>query len=266
MDFLGFLFGVLAIVAIMSVAIVGLGVFGITRVVQTIVNRLPGKHKVPKSIPAPAQPKSVPAPRPTATPRPAPTPANPPRPKSYEYLDVDAGATAESIVRVMRQYETQRVTGYYAREIIGTLDMAELRRKSLFSELDNKFSPRSISWDHFATTATEALDAILRNCAHLANRVQAFDVEDYENMERFYRTGGEMRNGKQDPARIKRWELLRETKEEMDEIRSANEALLLELDKLSSALSKLSSSEATEESARIAQEVSRLADETKYYQ
>ena len=85
-------------------------------------------------------------------------------------------------------------------------------------------------------------------------------------MEHFYRTGGEMRNGKQDPARLQRWELVRETKAEMDDLRAANEKLLLELGKLQSALGKISSNDSTDESSRIADEVSRLAEETKYYQ
>ncbi len=273
MDIFGFIFGLLVLVAISSIAIVGLGIFGITKIVQTITNRLSGKTKQPRQIPSPqgvgsrsSQPhSSSQTPRQQWPEQPAQPPATPPRPKSYVYLDVDRGSTAEDIAKAMHPYESQRVTGFYAREIISTLDMADLRKKSLFSELDRQFSQSSISWDHFASTATEALDTILRNCALLANRVQGFDVDDYERMEQFYRTGGEMRNGKQDPARIKRWELLRETKDEMDKIRSANEALLLELDKLTSNLSKISSTESTDDSARIADEVSRLAEETKYY-
>lgn len=264
MDFLGFLFGILALITVMSIAVVGLGVFGITKIVQTVVNRLPGKSKAPRQIQASRQQAQTT--RAPQRPMPQQAPVAPPRPQSFEHFDVDAGATAESISRIMRDYQDQRVIGFYAREVITFLDMAELRKKSLFGTIDSTFSRRSISWDHFASTATEALDAIMRNCALLANRVQSFDVDDYERMERFYRTGGEMRNGPQDPARIKRWDLLRETKTEMDDIRAANEALLLELDKLTSALTKITSTETTDESSRIAQEVDRLVEETKYYQ
>lgn len=265
----GIVIAVLISISVTTIAVVGLGVFGITKIVQAVTNRLPSKHKEPKRLGNPPTPRgaSVPAGHANAPMQHAHrAAASSVRMRSYEYLDVDSGATPQKIIEVMRAYEHNRVTGFYAREIIDVLEMSDLQRKSLFSELDSKFSKKSITWDHFATTASEALDAILRNCALLANRVQAFDVEDYERMEHFYTTGGEMRNGKQDPARIKRWELLRETKAEMDELRSANEALLLELKKLSAALARLSSNESTDESARIAQEVSRLAEETKYYE
>ena len=280
--FFGFLAVLMILVAVMGLGVVGLVVWGVTRVIQSVAG-LFGKKKTPDRMEGPAIPRgSFPghAPQHHAAARPAPEPAHTgsapgpgpspsytpaPSPRDYVYLDVDAGTTADDIVRVMRNYEQQRVVGFYAREVIDVLSMVDLRRKSLFGEIDRAFDKRSISWDHFATTATEALDALVRNCALLGNRVQSFDVSDYERMEQFYRTGGEMRNGKQDPARIKRWELLRATKDEMDRLRSANEGLLLELDKLSSELTTLSSNDSTEESSRIADEVRRLAEQTKYY-
>ncbi len=282
--FFGFLAVLMIVTAVMGLGIVGLVVWGATRVIQSVAG-LFGKKKEPDRIDGPAIPRGTfpgraarrsAVAKPTAaagstsqgsaaTPGPTPAPAPAPQPRDYVYLDVDAGTTPETIVRVMRDYEQQRVVGFYAREVIDVLSMVDLRKKSLFGEIDRAFDKRSISWDHFATTATDALDALVRNCALLGNRVQSFDVSDYERMEQFYRTGGEMRNGKQDPARIKRWELLRATKDEMDKLRSANEGLLLELDKLSSELATLSSNDSTEESSRIADEVRRLAEQTKYY-
>lgn len=258
MDILSFVFGILILVTILSVGTVALGVFGITKIVQIVANRLSGGRRQ-KTIGVPRQPQ------PKNIPPQAATPAQPQHVRSYVYLDVDGGATPDSIAKAMRDYEQERVVGPYARDVVNTLRMAERRKKSLFSEINNRFSPKSISWDHFAATVNEAFDTIVRNCALLANRVQAFDVEDYERSEQFYRTGGEMHNGKQNPALIKRWELLRETKAQMDEIRAANDGLLLELDKLSAELVNISNNESTDQSARIAEEVSRLAEETKYY-
>lgn len=258
MDILSFVFGILILVTILTVGTVALGVFGITKIVQIVANRLPGGRRR-KTMEAPKQPQPKNIPQQTSMPNPSQ------HIRSYVYLDVDGGATPESIVKVMRDYEQERVVGPYAQDVVNTLRMAERRKKSLFSEIDSRFSPKSISWDHFAATANEALDTIVRNCALLANRVQAFDVEDYERSEQFYRTGGEMHNGKQNPAVIKRWELLRETKAQMDEIRAANDGLLLELDKLAAELVYISNNESTDQSARIAEEVSRLAEETKYY-
>ena len=282
MDFLGIILVVIVICALAWLGIAGALVFGITKLIGSISQRILGKHKDPARVQGQGHPRprvrgghahdqsttqttgGPTSPNATAQATGNSVPAS--RARSYEYLDVDEGATAETIIKVMRAYEQERVVGFYAQEVINTLNMAELRKKSLLSEIDGKFSQRSISWDHFASTANEALDAIVRNSALLANRVQSFDVEDYERMERFYRTGGEMRNGKQDPARLQRWELIRETKTEMDDLRAANEKLLLELGKLQSALGKISSNDSTDESSRIADEVSRLAEETKYYQ
>ncbi len=274
-------FSIIAVLLVLAMLggmiIFGAGMFGITRLVQWIAGMLQGNRRKARRMQGSTRvpPAMNQGPRPTgqqgAGPvgrqgtRPVNQPTTPPSPRSYEYFDVDAGATPEDISKTMGSYVGTRVIGYYAREVMETLNMADLRKKAVFSEIDAKFSPKSISWDHFAGTTQEALDAILRNCALLANRVQSFDVSDYERMEMFYRTGGEMRNGAQDPARIKRWELLRSTKDEMDKIISSNEALLLELDKLASALAKISSNESTGESSRIAEEVSRLAEETKYY-
>lgn len=282
MEIVVLILGILAILALSWVGIIGLGIFGITRLVQSITGLLSGRNKEDKRMGgAPAQKRVGDGAkkdysnstngntagvgqtnRNSSHNQPVPTPRVH---KTYEYFDVDAGATSQRIIQVMRDYEQDRVVGIYASEVVSALSMTELKRRSIFSEIDSKFSRSSISWDHFAAPTTEACDTLLRNCALLANRVQAFDVDDYERMERFYTTGGEMRNGVQDPSRIKRWELLRHTKDQMDELRSANEALLLELNKLSSALSAMSSTESADDTTRIAQEVARLAEETKYY-
>lgn len=195
-----------------------------------------------------------------AEPEPRPTPRRP-----YRHFDADENVPTDSVVLVMRDYEQNRVVGRYARDVIHVLNSTSLQGSSIFMQIDDEFEEGTISWDRFVSTATKAIDAIERNCALLANRVQTFDVDEYERMERYYVTGGELKNGKQDPARIERWALLRDTITEMDGLHSANEGLLLELNKLSVELAKLSRSEASGDGAAIAEEVSRLANETKYY-
>lgn len=223
----------------------------------------PGPTAVQRPAPTQAAPRPAPAPAASAT---RPTPPATPRPRRpFTYLDADGEVTPEAIVQAVTPYQDERVVGAYAHEIVVCLGMADRRRQSLYSQIDREFADSGISWDHFMTTARAALDAIVRNCALLANRVQTFDVEDYARMEQFYRTGGEMRNGRQDPARLERWKLLMDTKAEMDDIRSANEGLLLELDKLSVELDKLAGNDPSRSNAQIADEVRRLVDETKFY-
>lgn len=256
--------GAFVVLSILGVGVAILAGWGVTKLVGHVINRLPSKRKEQQHLGAPHPPQdetrsqtpSQAAQRQTTYAHETPT-------RSYMYFD--ASATAGSIANVMRGYEQEPVTGPYAQAIISTLRSADLQRKGLFSQIDNEFERGTISWDRFARTASNALDAILRNCALLANRVQSFDVDEYERMEHFYTTGAELRNGKQDPALIQRWALLRDTKSEMDDIRSANEGLLLELGKLSAELAKLARSESSDQSSQIAEEVSRLVEETKYY-
>jgi len=266
-ELLKWIIGAFTILSVLGVGVAVLAVWGIAKLVGHVANRLPGKHKEQPLIRAPQPPHDdastkarMPYEQHQQTPRTATT-TN----RRFVYFDVDAGATPKQIADVMRGYEQERVVGTYARTIISTLNSAELQRKGLFSQIDSEFQRGSISWDRFASTASKGLDAIVRNCALLANRVQSFDVDEYERMEHFYTTGAELRNGTQDPALIQRWALLRDTKAEMDGILSANEGLLLELGKLSAELSKLSRSETSDQSSQIAEEVSRLVEETKYY-
>ena len=212
-----------------------------------------------QSRPAPAEPAHT-----TTYAEPAPRPAPTPR-RPYRHFDADEDVPTDSVVLVMHDYEQNRVVGRYARDVIHVINSTSLQGSSIFMQIDDEFEEGTISWDRFVSTATKAIDAIERNCALLANRVQTFDVDEYERMERYYVTGGELKNGKQDPARIERWALLRDTMTEMDDLHSANEGLLLELNKLSVELAKLSRSEVSNDGVAIAEEVSRLANETKYY-
>ena len=260
-ELIGGILILIAVLTFISFALVGLGIYGAAKGLSAVFRRLTGKTRRPRAM-GPSKDSS----RQSQHTAPSPVEA-PPRPQVHPYvhLDVDGGATAQGIEDVMRAYTHERVVGPYAQAAMQSLAMARRREASLMSEIDSRFSPRSISWDHFASTVKEALDAILRNCALLANRVQTFDVEDYEHSEWFYSTGGEMANGKRNPAVLKRWELLRETKAEMDRLCEANDGLLLELDKLSAELGKMRSDQSTEESSRVADEVKRRVEETKYY-
>lgn len=274
----GFIFGLLAITLIitvfMTVSVFGLGIWASTRAFKAVRRKLFGEPSTPERTQTPVNPE------PTAhyeVPRPEPRTQSRAQSRTqaqdqeyqdvraYVHQDVDAGATSESITKVLQAYASDPVVGTYASDAIDQLKAADRRERSLLGEIDNEFEPHTISWDRFVSTANAAFDAILRNSAHLANRIQAFDVEDYQRMEEFYRTGGFSTHGVPESARLERWKLLDETKREMDELRATNDNLLLELGKLASEVRKLSSTESHDESARIAEEVSKLVEETKYY-
>lgn len=242
----GVLFGVVLFSILLGAGVLGLTVWLVVKAVRAIRRRLSGGTV--------AQPKLD-----------EPMPTRRATHEAYRHQDVDRGSSAASITEVMQEYVDDGVVGPYARDVIDVLDAAEHCGRSLTAAIDNEFERNSMSWDRFSATADQALDAILRNCAVLANRVQSFDVVDYRRMEEFYQTGGFRTHGTPEEARLQRWKLLDETKREMDGIRVTNQNLLLELSKLVDELTRLSSAEAQDEGERIADEVSKLVDETKYY-
>jgi hypothetical protein len=185
----------------------------------------------------------------------------------YTRLDVDAGATNETISAVMRGYVNDPVLGRRARAVIETLGSAEHRRGILFAELDGTFQRGTISWDKFAGPAYAALDSVLRNSALLANRIQAFDSAGYLRLREDMAAeadgvDGEMHHSE---TRQRRWELYREMLESLDTLQDTNEGLLLELDKLAAELSTINGPGQGENSDQIIDEIRRLVDEAKYY-
>ena len=190
----------------------------------------------------------------------------------YVHLDVDRGARAEQIVAVMQQYEDDDLMGQRAAGVIETLESAERRRKSLLAELDGTFQRNTISWDRFATPAQAALDTILRNAAHLANRIQSFDKASYQRLERDMARQRQSTTQSAGPVqdvhnstRAERLRLYREMLASLDAIQETNDGLLLELDKLAAELGTLSSAGTSDGSDLIIEEIRRLVDEAKYY-
>lgn len=279
---MGIVFGIIFLITFMWLAISGLGIWLLVKAIGAVKRLITGEPKKTKEFDAPKRPKVIESEsaneqstvssssrtrqskRKKADKPVAPTNA----PVSHEhgrYVHLGMDASAKDITKVATEYVDDDVVGSYARDVLYALESLDRKRDTLLTEIDSEFERKTISWDRFVGATNAACDAILRNCILLTNRIQTFDTQDYHRMEEFYRTGGFGTNGTQDAARLQRWKLLDETKREMDSIRSANEALLLELGKLSSELGKLSSTESTDESARIAKEMSELAEETKYY-
>lgn len=183
----------------------------------------------------------------------------------YTRLDVDAGATAETISAVMRDYVGDPVLGRRARAVVETLESAEHRRGSLFAELDGTFQRGTISWDKFAGPAYAALDSVLRNSALLANRIQAFDSAGYLRLREDLAAEAEDGEAHHSETRQRRLQLYREMLESLDTLQDTNEGLLLELDKLVTELSTINGPGQGEKSDQIIDEIRRLVDEAKYY-
>ena len=184
--------------------------------------------------------------------------------EGYVRLDVDKGTTADQVADVMLSYIDDPVLGERAQTVIDTLDSAEHRKRSLFAELDGTFQPGSISWDKFSIPSQAALDAILRNAAQLANRIQAFDTAGYQ---RLFKSVQRDAMGEHSGAanRAERMRLYQEMLASLDALQETNEGLLLELEKLTGELVGISSAEQADRGDPIFDEISRLVEEAKYY-
>ena len=187
------------------------------------------------------------------------------RKPDYEHQDVDAGATYESIAAVFKRYSRTDVVGRYARAGLVALEDEERKTAGFKAILDSKFSPNSLSWGKFAVAGDATHEAILKNCASLANRVQMFDHEEFRRVESTKRSISYRTGEKSDPTLAEKRRLFQGNLSDMDAILLSNDKLLLELDKLTAEIGKISNEETTESTERIIEEIRTLAEETKYY-
>lgn len=186
--------------------------------------------------------------------------------REYEHQDVDAGATAESIANVLRRYTRAIVVGKRASAGLAALENDKRKCAAFHAILEKKFQPGSLSWDKFAVAADMTHDALLRNCASLANRVQVFDRAGYQKKELGHRSSTWRKEGELlDPAAAEKQRVLQAGLDEMDALLASNDRLLTELDKLTFELGKLTDAEASADSDHIVEEIRTLIDETKYY-
>ena len=183
----------------------------------------------------------------------------------YEHQDVDNGATFQSVERVLRRYLRVETVGKYASAGIAAIGNERKKSANFYGVLESKFPKNSLSYGKFSVAAEETKDAILRNCAALANRIQVFDFVEYRRVERAYRTATYKKDVEPDELQIEKHHLMHANLAEMDSIIASNDKLLLELDKLAVELGKIDNTDATESSDRIVEEIRSLIDETKYY-
>ena len=79
--------------------------------------------------------------------------------------------------------------------------------------MEQEFSKESLTWDKFSGPVDGGFDAIVRNAAQIANRMQAFDSAEYLRMDRIEKAGGYDSQSNE----VSRLEVMRATLKEMDE-------------------------------------------------
>ena len=183
----------------------------------------------------------------------------------YEHQDVDAGATADSVKRVLNRYTRAKVVGQRARAGIANLEDEERKSAAFQAVLEKKFQRDSLSWSKFAVAADMTHDAIVRNCASLANRMQVFDRAGYQKQELGHRSSTWRESQAPSQVSTEKQRVLQEGLDQMDALLASNDRLLTELDKLTMELGKLTDADSNADGERIVEEIRTLIDDTKYY-
>lgn len=183
----------------------------------------------------------------------------------YAHQDIDNGADEESVRAVFKRYMHTDGVGKHARAGMASLDSAERKSAGFHAVLDNKFQPGSLTWEKFAVAASSAQEAVLRNCAALANAIQVFDHADYRRLEQARRRSSFRSDYRLDATQQEQYRILQVKLGEMQAITNASEKILLELDKLTIELEKLDDAGSSAQSDQLIEEIRNLSAETKYY-
>lgn len=183
----------------------------------------------------------------------------------YEHQDLKAGADATSIRAILRRYQNTSPVERYARAGLNDMDACNRKTENLRGVLAAKFREGSLTWSKFSAGADYAYNGVMANCAMLANTLQVFDIQDYKRLQQQRRRATFRADAQLDEAQFEKLRLFQEKLDYMATITHANNALLLELDKLTEELNTLDNAGLNTRSERLLEEIRTLSDETKYY-
>lgn len=186
------------------------------------------------------------------------------RPK-YEHQDVNDGATARSVENVLKRYQQVPFVDKYARAGIADMENAERRKEEYIAVLNSKFQPNTISWQKFASAADTVQQAILRNCADIANHVQTFDYMEFRRLDRAFKAATQNRGAPLSPAEAEKRQVFLANLMEMDGLVAQNDELSVELDRLAIELGKLEGIEGGDDTQATLEEIRTLVEEARHY-
>jgi len=182
------------------------------------------------------------------------------------YLDQEKGAEPRDIQNALRAYLHARGIGSRARSISNQVKAAQEKQANLTAVVKAKFPEGSISNVKSQSAVDTAYNVILRNCTILSNRINTFDVRDFQALER---ANSASILGKKEivtDVQAERWRLMHEAIASMDDIIDANERILLQLDKLAAELALVGLEENEAQSNEMLVEIQTLVDQAKFYQ
>ncbi|MDO4538202.1 MAG: hypothetical protein Q4B54_08575 [Coriobacteriales bacterium] len=188
----------------------------------------------------------------------------------------------DDVVPVLQEYTDKPFVGNLVADAVDQIESATRKQERLHKVIDSQFAAGSLSWDRFINLVDNAQRTVLRNSSLIANHVQSFDIDVYKRA----RKATTPRDDKGKAGRILRHldnhrdtgsksnsilhneqlAVYDKSLEEMREILTANERVLLEMGKLELELSKLDANDQMEENSQTVTDLQTLIEETQYYQ
>ena len=165
----------------------------------------------------------------------------------------------------MLQHLNSRLFKHQIQDVTDQLERAEKYIRSFDDILAVKFSKGSMSYDKYASVIDTAIQAVIRNAALLASRIQMFDEEGYYKIRSLIDTGEYRRDDIDDSLQEQKDELYQANYKSIIDMVNLNEKILLQLDHLSSEISSLDSSTLEQDNNVILDEISTLIHDTQYY-
>lgn len=168
----------------------------------------------------------------------------------------------DEVVPVLEQYVEAPFVGGIAGDAIEQIKSSSRKKERLHKVIGLQFAEGSISWERFASLVDAAERTVLRNSALVANNVQSFDRVGYEKAKARAKNADKTSHAS---VREEQLALYETSLENMRDIITANERVLLEMGKLELELSKLEAEDTADSSGQTVEDLQALIEETRYY-
>lgn len=178
----------------------------------------------------------------------------------YRLLEASEVLEADDVIWRLRDLSDLPLVGRFAQESIVQVESMNRRCERIELLVSSKFGPDSFTYEKFMAVVQASHLTLLRNCALLANRVQAFDVDGYKKTGRRLSAAND-----QDTLGAAQLSVYEDALSDMRAVGEANERLLLEMGKLEMEIADLDADDTREDNTRILDEVQELLEQTKYY-
>lgn len=190
---------------------------------------------------------------------------------SYRRLEIGDGTSSSPTASFDEVYETlldhrdDRYVGEAAETAMRQMESAARKQSRLHVAIEDKFAPGSLSWQRFVSVVDSAVGAVTRNAALVANRIQSFDADGYEEASYVMRNGDYHYDSIPDDIQEERYALYQRALASIQDVLAGNERLLLEMERFSDELARLDAASVEGGNDEMLDEIRRLVDQTRLY-